>query len=90
MEFEQKPLLPPPLIVLHHVYAVMKFIFEKIVLCICEREMPLKGNEFEEARVIMGNDHSLKTFLTSAESHMVMIVTCTKLLPISYTAFLPY
>ncbi|CAG7667416.1 unnamed protein product, partial [Allacma fusca] len=71
MEFEQKPLLPPPLIVISHFYSIVKYLIEKFVMCLCDQELNAKGVEYEEGpRVIMGNDHNLKTFLTSAEACM--------------------
>lgn len=73
MEFEQKPILPPPLIILCHITSVLKFFYRSFMSCLCEEDLLLESSADEDlhAHVIMGNDHSLKSFLTSTEQTMV-------------------
>ncbi|CAL8106790.1 unnamed protein product [Orchesella dallaii] len=75
MEFEQKPILPPPLICLCHFKMVMTYVFKRFFSCLCEEEL-LESHLEDEDRphIIMGmgnNDHRLKTFLSKAEQSIV-------------------
>lgn len=74
MEFETKPVLPPPFVVICHFIAVMKFLYEMFLRCICEEELLLEMQleDDNQPRIILGgNDHSLKSFLSEEEQSMV-------------------
>jgi len=71
MEFEQKPLLGPPLIVISHIWQLSVWFYERLKTCLCEQEMEEKYDEEEGPRIIVGNDHRLKTFLSHAETNIV-------------------
>lgn len=77
MEFQSKPLLPPPFIILCHFYYIMRAFFGKCRSCFCE-EILEDDPDFEETRrlYIGGNDRSLKTFLTPAEASQVRTHSC--------------
>ncbi|ODM97521.1 Transient receptor potential cation channel trpm [Orchesella cincta] len=71
MEFENKPTLPPPLIIICHLTSLMKFISSKFIHCICEEELLERNlDEDEKLHIIIGNDHSLKSFLALNEQHI--------------------
>lgn len=76
MEFQQKPILPPPFIIICHVISALNFLYENFISCLCEEELLLESQLDEEVHphIIMGNDHSLKSFLSSEEQSMVKIV----------------
>jgi len=66
MEYEQKPSLPNPFIILSHLLSLGKYAWKKCSVCFVEEELETTLDD-EGPRIIMGNEHRLKTFLSSAE-----------------------
>ncbi|ODN05967.1 Transient receptor potential cation channel trpm [Orchesella cincta] len=73
MEFEQKPILPPPFIILCHIRMVLISVYKRFFSCLCEEELLESSLEDDDRpHIIMGNnDHRLKTFLSKAEQSIV-------------------
>lgn len=74
MEFERKPLLPPPFIIICHLCYLVRWMAEKCYKCFCGEEIQEKELQDEQKQVIVGNDHSLKSYLTPGEMNQVKII----------------
>lgn len=71
MEVEGKHLLPPPLMIISHLYEILIWLYRKIKSCLCEQELETQLDEEDGPKIILGNDHRLKTYLTPAEFNIV-------------------
>jgi hypothetical protein len=71
MEFEQKPKLAPPFIAICHLYRIICWLYKRVQSCLCEQELEEQYDDDDGPKIIMGNDHRLKTYLTPVETTIV-------------------